>query len=64
MLYFGFIFGLAGLLINASYIDVFEASKVAFVFWCVAGAIIASLPYIKEIDLNVAEEPKKEKKKK
>lgn len=36
----GFIFGTLALLINASYIDVFEASKVAYVFWIVAGIFI------------------------
>jgi len=33
----GFILAVAALLINATYIDVFEASKVAFTFWTVAG---------------------------
>ena len=33
----GFVFGLLALLINATYIDVFEASKVAYTFWTVAG---------------------------
>ena len=36
----GFIFGLMGILMNASYIDVFEASKVAFVLWTVSGLFI------------------------
>jgi O-antigen ligase len=43
LLYYGFIFGFIGLFINASYIDVFEASKVAFTFWTVAGIFIGSL---------------------
>lgn len=42
-LYFGFLFGLGGLLFNAGYIDVFEASKVAFIFWTVSGMYIASI---------------------
>ncbi len=42
-LYFGFLFGLFGLLFNAGYIDVFEASKVAFQFWLIAGLFIASI---------------------
>lgn len=42
-LYFGFLFGLFGLLFNAGYIDVFEASKVAFQFWFVAGLFVASI---------------------
>ena len=41
--YVAFIFGLVGLLINATYIDVFEASKVAYTFWAVAGIIIGFL---------------------
>ncbi len=42
-LYFGFLFGLFGLAFNAGYIDVFEASKVAFQFWFVAGLFVGSL---------------------
>jgi hypothetical protein len=34
--------GTVGLLVNASYIDVFEASKVAFAFWALAGMGIAA----------------------
>jgi len=37
LLTYGFTFGLFALLINATYIDVFEASKVAYTFWLVAG---------------------------
>ena len=33
--------GILGLLINAVYIDVFEASKVALVFWGLIGASLA-----------------------
>jgi len=36
----GFLFGLGALLINATYIDVFEASKVAYTFWIVAGLFV------------------------
>ncbi len=36
----GFIFGLFALLINATYIDVFEASKVAYTFWTIAGLYV------------------------
>lgn len=42
-LFWGFAFGLIGLGINGSYIDVFEASKVAFTLWLVAGLIIAAV---------------------
>lgn len=37
----GFLFGLTALMINASYIDVFEASKVAYTFWMITGIVIA-----------------------
>src|SRR3989339_328358 len=40
LLAYGFIFGLIALLINATYIDVFEASKVAYTFWTIAGLYI------------------------
>ena len=47
--FYGFLFGMLGLLINASYIDVFEASKVAYMFWLIAGIFVASIPvFIKE----------------
>lgn len=39
-LMWGYLFGFGALMINASYIDVFEASKVAFVFWLVTGLFI------------------------
>ncbi|MFZ1721200.1 MAG: O-antigen ligase family protein [Microgenomates group bacterium] len=39
----GFIASLASLLLNAVYIDVFAASKVAFTFWGLAGFIVATL---------------------
>lgn len=37
---YGFIFGFLALFINASYIDAFEASKVAYTFWTIAGLYI------------------------
>lgn len=40
---FGYLFGLFGLLINATYIDVFEASKVAYTFWTVSGIYVGML---------------------
>lgn len=36
----GFFGGLVGLLLNATFIDVFEASKVAIVFWTLAGIAV------------------------
>jgi hypothetical protein len=41
--YYGFLFGLFGLMINASYIDVFEASKLAYTFWLVAGLFVGGV---------------------
>lgn len=45
-LYYAFLFGFFGLLINASYIDVFEASKVAYMFWLVAGLFMATYKFL------------------
>ena len=42
-IYLGFLFGLFGLFFNAGYIDVFEASKIAFQFWLIAGIFVGSL---------------------
>ncbi len=36
----GFLFGLFALSINATYFDVFEASKVAYIFWAIAGLFV------------------------
>jgi len=43
LFFIGFLFGLVALMINASYIDVFEASKVAYTFWLIAGIFIGYL---------------------
>jgi hypothetical protein len=42
-LYYGFMFGTLALFVNATYIDVFEASKVAYTYWLVAGVFVASI---------------------
>lgn len=42
-IYSGFLFGLLALLIIAVNIDVFEASKVVFNFWLIAGLVVGSL---------------------
>jgi O-Antigen ligase len=42
-LYWGALFGMGALMINAGYIDVFEASKVAFTYWFVMGIMVGSL---------------------
>ena len=39
-IYYGFGFGLLALLVNSLYVDVFEASKVAYNFWLVAGLYV------------------------
>lgn len=39
----GYFAGSIGLLINATYIDVYAASKVAFTFWSVTGLLLAAL---------------------
>jgi hypothetical protein len=43
ILYFGYIFALLGLMINATYIDVFEASKMAFQYWIITGMFVGSI---------------------
>lgn len=45
----GFIALTVGLLINALYIDVFEASKVAFTFWALTGVLLATISKKKAI---------------
>jgi hypothetical protein len=40
LIYSGFIFGVIALLFNATYVDVFEASKDAYNFWLVAGLYV------------------------
>lgn len=39
----GYIGGLVGLMINAFFIDVFEASKVAFSLWLITGAVVGTI---------------------
>jgi len=39
-IFYGFIFGVIALFENALYIDVFEASKMAYNFWLVSGMIV------------------------
>lgn len=39
-IFYGFIFGVIALIINAMYVDVFEASKMAYNFWLVSGFIV------------------------
>lgn len=51
--YYGFLFGISGLLINATYIDVFEASKVAYHVWLFAGLCVGALSLYGQTAKNV-----------
>lgn len=56
----GFMAGTLGLGLNAVFIDVFEASKIAFVYWLLMGMVLGILYHYKEsIDLNLYKEFKK-----
>lgn len=55
---YGFIAGIAGLAINALFIDVFEASKIAFVFWLLTGAVLGLVHLYKTISLDFVRELK------
>ena len=44
-LFHGFVFAFIALFVNASYIDIFEASKVAYTFWLLAGIYYAGIHY-------------------
>ncbi len=48
----GLMFGFFALLINASYIDVFEASKVAFTFWAITGIFLGLINLKKTYEKN------------
>ncbi|KKU88186.1 MAG: O-antigen polymerase [Microgenomates group bacterium GW2011_GWF2_47_9] len=43
VLYLGSIGAIAGLLVNATYIDVFESSKIAYTLWIIAALVVRSL---------------------
>ena len=43
VIYLGIVGAVVGLLINATYIDVFESSKVAYTFWILAAVVIRAL---------------------
>ncbi len=55
----GFIAGIVGLGINAIFIDVFEASKVAFVLWMLTGTTLGLLHLYKSVSFDVYKEFKK-----
>jgi len=56
---FGFIAGVVGLAINALFIDVFEASKIAFTLWLLTGVAIGILRLHQNVSLDVYKELKK-----
>ena len=47
-----FIAASVGLLLNASYIDVFASSKVAFTYWALAGALLAYNLHVKSAQIK------------
>lgn len=55
---FGLIAGIAGLGINALFIDVFEASKVAFVLWLLVGACLGIVRLYSNVTLEFHKELK------
>lgn len=55
----GFTAGVIGLLINATLIDVFEASKIAFILWILFGINLAVLNLYHKKNINISEEIKK-----
>ena len=55
----GFSAGLFGLALNAVFIDVFEASKIAFVLWLLLGVIFALLSMYQKREINPLNELKK-----
>lgn len=49
----GYIAGVVGLALNATLIDVFEASKVAFILWLLTGVVIATVRLYEKSPMNV-----------
>lgn len=49
----GFVFGFAGAFINASTIDIFEASKFAYIFWFTAGVFYAGSSFYKSRKVEI-----------
>ncbi|MDP2672213.1 MAG: hypothetical protein Q8O84_00175, partial [Nanoarchaeota archaeon] len=56
---FGFLAGGFGLALNAIFIDVFEASKIAFSFWLLTGVTLGTLHFYQNKPINIYEEFKK-----
>lgn len=55
----GFVAGIAGLAINAFFIDVFEASKVAFILWLLSGIALGMLHLYRHTSVDLYKEFKK-----
>mgnify|MGYP001591167512 CR=1 FL=1 len=49
----GFIAGTIGLMLNAIFIDVFEASKIAFIYWILMGITLGMLSLYKTWDIDI-----------
>ncbi len=54
----GFVAGVAGLAVNAIFIDVFEASKIAFLLWLLMGAMVSLMHLYKNITFDSLRELK------
>lgn len=52
----GFSAGLIGLALNAALIDVFEASKIAFLMWLLIGVVVGALSFYQESAINTTKE--------
>lgn len=55
----GFVAGVVGLMLNAVFIDVFEASKIAFLLWLLTGVTLGILHFYQKRDLDLFKEFKK-----
>lgn len=55
----GFVAGVIGLSLNATLIDVFEASKIAFILWILMGVTFAILSLYQKNSINLLSELKK-----
>jgi len=52
----GFAAGVIGLFLNATLIDVFEASKIAFVLWLLVGVVLGALSLYQTQEINLVRE--------
>lgn len=52
----GFVAGTFGLLLNGVFIDVFEASKIAFMYWLLMGIILGTLDLYRKEEINLWDE--------